>query len=161
MRAPLPLSYNVLQVEACSKLSGELAACNFQSKANYLPNIRKGNKIGREDHGSDSSEVASLLQKLHGIASILSKIEAQRTTSTTTCPLAQEPSFVMPSSPAPASLNVLETAGGALADGAALLLDQWRLTQAPGPTTPASQPERIHAKTRKHEDPQHRGCLHQ
>jgi hypothetical protein len=146
----------MLQVEACSKLSGESATCNFQTKADYLPNIRKANNIGQEDHGL---EVASLLQKLHGIASILGKIEAQRTTSMTTCPLAQAPRFMMPSSPAPASLNVLEKAGGALAHGAALLLDQWGVTQVP--STPASQQERIHMKACKHEDQQHRGCLHQ
>eukprot|EP00291_Cryptomonas_curvata_P029309 CAMPEP_0172208410 /NCGR_PEP_ID=MMETSP1050-20130122/34448_1 /TAXON_ID=233186 /ORGANISM="Cryptomonas curvata, Strain CCAP979/52" /LENGTH=649 /DNA_ID=CAMNT_0012887981 /DNA_START=237 /DNA_END=2183 /DNA_ORIENTATION=- len=97
-------------------------SCSFQKKADCLPNLGMADKTRRE-------EAASLLQKLQDISSIVGKIEAQRSAGKARCvaePTTQAPRLVLPSSsPTPASLNVLETAGGALADGAASLLDQW------------------------------------
>jgi len=108
-------------------------------------------------------EAASLLQKLQDISSIVGKIEAQRSAGKARCvaePTTQAPRLVLPSSsPTPASLNVLETAGGALADGAASLLDQWGLTRTP--TGPACQQKLTPEAARTRADPPHAGCLHQ
>jgi hypothetical protein len=114
----------MLQVEQenlgkCSQLSGTRSSIQTKADntADCASNPRITDKTRRHDLGS---EAARLLQKLQGIASVIGKLEAQRQVRVnTTHSLARAPTVAMPSSKAPASLNVSETAGGALADGAA------------------------------------------